>query len=270
MIIRRRRRHLGQTSQLPVRLFLGLFRHPRGVDLFAQLLHLLLLVGLTEFLLNGLHLFAQVILTLALRHLILNVRLNLGAELQHLHFPCQLPVQAFQPNLELKAFQDFLLFGTGERRKIGGDKIGKPARLIDIHHYGLQVIRQRRRKLHDLLEHRRHAANQRVKVRFLRARGNVRQRLHPGAQERFHLRDFLNGDPLQPFHKDEQTLAGKLDDLVNEGHRPDLKQVNRLGVIHPGIALGDDADVFFFFFEIVDELQGTVPTHRQRQNGVGK
>ena len=126
-----------------MRLLLGLFGHSRGFDLLAEFFDFLLLVGLTQFLLNGFHLLAQVVLTLALRDLVLDVRLNLGAELQHLHFPRQLPVQALQTNLQFEAFQEFLLFQAGKRGEIGGDEIRKPAGVVNVHDHGLQIVRQR-------------------------------------------------------------------------------------------------------------------------------
>ncbi len=99
VVVGRRRRHLRQAPQLPHRLLPGFFRHAGGFNFLSEFLDLLLFVGLAQFLLDRLQLFAQVVLALALRDLVLDVRLNLGAELQHLHFPRQLPVQSLEAHL---------------------------------------------------------------------------------------------------------------------------------------------------------------------------
>ena len=133
--------------------FLASSRHARGFDLLAQFLDFLLLVGLAQFLLDGLHLLAQVVLALALRDLVLDVGLNLGAELQHFHFPRQLPVQALQAHFQIEALQQFLLFRAGKRGQVGGDEIGQAAGVVDVHDHGLQIVGERGRELHHLLEH---------------------------------------------------------------------------------------------------------------------
>jgi hypothetical protein len=84
------------------------------------------------------------------------------------------------------------------------------------------------------------------------------------------LGDFLDRNPLQAFDENEQALTGQLDDLMNEGHCPDLEEVYRLGVVHAGIALRNHPDELLFILEIADQLQRTVPAHCKRKNGVWK
>ena len=152
VVVGRSRRHLGEAAQLTQPFFLRLFRHARGFDLLAQFFDFRLLVGFAQLLLDGFHLFAQVILSLALRNLVLNIGLNLGPELQDFNFPHQLPVQPFQPDLQIKTFQQFLLLGAGKRREVGSDEICQPAGIVNVHDDGLEVVREGRRKLYHLLE----------------------------------------------------------------------------------------------------------------------
>ena len=73
-----RRRHLGQALQLAVAFLLCFRGHPCFVHLLAQLIDLLhRVVRLAEFLLNGLHLFAQQVFPLVLADLLLNLLVNL-------------------------------------------------------------------------------------------------------------------------------------------------------------------------------------------------
>ncbi len=121
-----------------------------------------------------------------------------------------------------------------------------------------------------MLEHRCHAAHERVEVGFLSAGDKVLQGLYASAQERLDLYDFFDGDPLQAFDKNKQALAGQLDDLVHKGHGANLKEIDGLGVVDPRIALRDDADELLILLQVADQLQRTVPSDGQWQDGIGK
>ena len=189
-------RHLGQAVQFAQRFLAGFFRHARSLDLLAQLFNFLMLVRLAQFFLDGLHLLAQVILALALCHLVLDIRLNLGTKLQDLDLAGQQVVQTVEPGFQIQAFQQFLFFGAGERGEIGGDKIRQAARVVNVHHHRLQVVGKRRGKLHGLLEQRGDAADQRIEVGLLVFRNDVRDLLDLGADERLHLENFFQRDPF--------------------------------------------------------------------------
>ena len=74
---RRHRRHHLQLVQFGVRLLAGLFRHAGGLDLALQVLDLVgRVIHFTQFLLNGLHLFVEVVLALAFLHLLLDAAAN--------------------------------------------------------------------------------------------------------------------------------------------------------------------------------------------------
>ena len=99
-----------------------------------------------------------------MRNLILNVGLNFGPQLQDLDFPHQLPVQPFQADLQVKAFQQFLLLGAGKGWQVGGDEIRQPSGIVDIHDDSLKVVRKGGRKLHHLLKERRDTPHQSVEI----------------------------------------------------------------------------------------------------------
>ena len=203
---------------------------------------------------DGLHLLAQVVLALALRDLVLDIGLDLGAQLEHFHFPRQHPVQALQSPLEFQALQQFLPLGGGEGREIGGDEVRQAPGVFDVHHDRLEIVRERGRELHHLLEHRHHAACQSLEIRSLFGGEEILKRLHPRPEVRLLLEDFLHRDPLESLHKDKQALVGQLDDLVDVGRRTDLVEIDGLRIIHARVALGDNRDEPFIFFEVVDQL----------------
>src|SRR3989442_1205898 len=147
-------RHFRQAAELPQGLFARFLRHAGGLDLLAQLFNLLLLVGLTHLFLDGLHLLAQVILALALRYLVLDIGLDLRAKLEHFDFPGELAVQALEARFGLEAFEQLLLFGARKGRQVGGDEVGQPAGIVDVHDDRLEVVRKSRRELDHLLEKR--------------------------------------------------------------------------------------------------------------------
>ena len=80
------RRHELQLGELGVGLLARLFRHARRLDALLELADLVRrLVELAELLLNGLHLLVQVVLALALLHLLLDAAANALLDLQDVH-----------------------------------------------------------------------------------------------------------------------------------------------------------------------------------------
>ena len=93
-----RRRQALQAPQLAIGLLSGVLGEVRRLDPLAQLVDLgLLLVGLAQLLLDRLQLLAQVVLALALVDLRLDLRLDLGAELDHLQLAGEDLGEAAQP-----------------------------------------------------------------------------------------------------------------------------------------------------------------------------
>ena len=173
-------------------------------------------VLLTQFLLDGLHLLAQVVLALRLLHPVLHFGLDLVAQLLDFEFLRQMLVDFFQPHADVGGFERVLLVGGRKRRQRRSDEIHQPARLVDVHGDGRQFIRQRRRARHDLLEQGQHVALQRFDFRVL-GRNGFGNRFRLGPHERRQLREFSQPHPLQAFGKNEQALVGHLHDFVHDG-----------------------------------------------------
>jgi len=99
MYSRRCRSHLGEPLDLAVAFFLGFRGHACFFNLFSEgssdLLHGI--VGFTEFLLDRFHLLAQQIFALVLAHLLLNLFVDLGTQLQNFQLLGKLANQRLQP-----------------------------------------------------------------------------------------------------------------------------------------------------------------------------
>jgi hypothetical protein len=116
-VVGRHRRHPREPAQFLKRFFLHFLGHSGFVDFLLQILNVALaFVLLAQFLLNGFHLFAQVILALGLLNPVLHFTLNLVAKLLNFEFLCQVLVDLCQPYLDVEGFEGVLLIRRRERR----------------------------------------------------------------------------------------------------------------------------------------------------------
>ena len=91
-------------------LFLDFVGHSGFFDLLFQIFNVALpFVLLTQFLLDGLHLLAQVVLALRLLHAVLHFTLNLVAQLLNFEFLRQMLVDLLQTHVDVERLQRVLL-----------------------------------------------------------------------------------------------------------------------------------------------------------------
>ena len=161
-VIGRHRRHARKAAQFLQGFFLHFVGHA-GVSIFCRSSSVsrCAFILLTQFLLDGLHLLAQVVLALRLLDAVLHFGLDLVAQLLDFQFLRQMLVDFFQAHADVGGFERVLLVGGRERRQRGGDEIHQPARLFNVHGDGRKFVRQSRRAGHDLLEQRENVALQR-------------------------------------------------------------------------------------------------------------
>ena len=149
---------------------------PAGFDLLLQFFGVALaLVLLAEFLLDGLHLLAQVVFALRLLHAVLDFGLDLVAQLLNFQFLGQMLVDFFQTHTNVGRLERLLLVGGGERRQRRGDEVHQASRLFDVHGDGRKLVGKGRRTGHDLLEQGQYIALQRFNLRIL-GRNDLRNR----------------------------------------------------------------------------------------------
>ncbi len=135
----RHRRHQLQLAELGGGLFLGFLRHSGGFDALLELRKLVRrILHLAELLLNGLHLLIQVVLALALLHLLLDAAADALLDPKHVDFAVDEPQHVLEPLPNAGDLEHLLLLGQLQRH-LRGDGVGEPTRRID--------ARQRRQDL---------------------------------------------------------------------------------------------------------------------------
>jgi hypothetical protein len=154
LVLRRRRVHAFEAID---------FAHGDGMDALGQLcgldaraqLRKVVAVALAEFLLDRLHLLAQVVVTLRVGHLLLRLRLDLALQFQQRHFSSQCAGDRLQLFDEVVLLEQRLLvlrLHIDER----GQHVDEPQRIFDVHHDAAQLLgqsgRQRKRLVDELLD----------------------------------------------------------------------------------------------------------------------
>ena len=158
----RHRRHHLELAQLGHCLFLSLLGHAGFLD---PLFHGGNLVGrlveLAQLLLDGLHLFVQVVLALALLHLRLHAAANLALDLEHVDLAAHEAHQIFHALARISGLQHDLLL-LERKLHVRGNRVGQPAGVVQPRHAGQRFGRNVLVQLHVRLE----LAQQRAAQRF--------------------------------------------------------------------------------------------------------
>ncbi len=119
-------RHAGEAIEFADRLLLRFLGHLGLLDLLAKLRDLaLLIVAVAQFLLDGLHLLAQVVLALVLLQLGLDLALDLVADLQHLEVLDQEAIHSLETLVHGEHLEQLLALGAGERGQAAGHEVGE-------------------------------------------------------------------------------------------------------------------------------------------------
>jgi hypothetical protein len=133
--------HLRQAVQLADRFPLDRIGHAGRLDLLAQFLGFPgLIVALAQFSLDGLQLLAQEVVALVLADLGLHLRLDLGAQLEHLELLDEDAVQVRHPLPQVQRLEHFLLRRRADGAEARRDEVGQPPGLRDAEREGLEIV----------------------------------------------------------------------------------------------------------------------------------
>ncbi len=209
--------------------------------LVAVLVHLALpLVALAEFLLDGLHLFAQQKLALGFAHLFFDAAADVLLDLQDLELFGQQQAEFLQALLRVQSLQQFLLGLDAQRRQVPGDMVGQAARLLDVEQGDDDFRGDVFAGVGDLLKLRDDRAHQ--GFGFQRLHRDAGQPLDADLKKRLGLQPLGDADPLLAFQHDAHGAVGDFQDLHDFGDDADLIQIVRLRVFRRPPAAGRPAE----------------------------
>ena len=262
-------RHLGQAVQLADRLLLHRLRHPGGVDLLAQLLDFLrLVVALAELPLDGLELLAQEVVALVLADLRLHLRLDLGPELEDLELLDEDAVQGGHALAKVERLEHLLLERRRDRAQARRDEVGEPAGLGDVEGERLQVVREQRRKRHDLLEVRLDVPLHRVDLEAVVVGRGLGRAADAPAQVGLGRDDLVDVHARQPLHDQPQAAVGQLEHLVDVRGGADGVEVLLARLLHRRVALREDGDQLAGADRLVDQAHRALARHGERHERI--
>ena len=226
-----------------------------------------MLVRLPELLLDRLQLLAEEELALALLDLARDLRLDLRAELRHLHLASEDLRDPVQALLDVRRLEQLLpLLGLEpERRR---DQERQRGRVVDVGGGEPQLLGQVRRHPDDLGELLLHRAGQRLDLRCLA--DDLRQVLDLGGQVGI-VRDRLDeADALHPLDQDPQRPVGHLDHLVDDGDRADLVEVVPAGRLGLRVLDREEREHPLARDDVVDQLDRALLADRERRHRLGE
>ena len=221
-------------------------------------------VALAELVLDRLQLLAEEELALALLHLLLDLRLDLRAELEHLELAVQDRRDLAQPRFDVRELeQALLLVGLQAQRR--GDEIAERARIVDVRRCDLQLFGEVGNEADDAGEEVLDVARERFDLRGL---GHLVRQLDELADEiRIGLHLAVELAAFEALDEDAQRPVGNLDHLVDDCGGADLVEVVPAGLVGLGVLHGDEREQAVARDDVLDELDRALLSDRERRHG---
>jgi hypothetical protein len=188
----------------------------RSLDALLHLVEVRALFQIAQLLLDRLDLLVEVVLALALLHLLLDAAADALLHLQDVELGLHQREQMLQPPLHVEHLQHFLLLLELERQ-VRGDGVGQPPRLVDAGERGEDLGRDLLVELHVLVELRDHRAAHRLQ---LGAFGGFRTHARRfGNVVRLQIGDVDDACALRALDQHLHGAIGQLQHLQDVGHR---------------------------------------------------
>ena len=235
----------------------------RALDPLPQLVDLgLLLVALAELLLDRAELLAQVVLALALVDPLLDLGLDLGAELDHLELAGEDLGEPAEPDADVDLLEDLLLLG-GRNPQRPGDQVGERRGVLDVGDRELQLLRQVGDLLDDLAEGALDVPRQRLQLGALV--DDVGQLLDRRHQIGLGPDEAAEPNPLGPLDQDPDRPVRDLQHPGDDAGHPDPLDVLGPGLVELGILGGDHDQAAVAGEHVVDQLDRALLADRERR-----
>ena len=204
---------------------LHFFGHAGGFQFLAQVIDVARrFVPFAQFLLDGLQLFAQVELPLALGKLALHLRLNPAAQLQQFELAGEVAVDLAQPDAAIQLLEKALALGGAEGGQVPRDEVRHPPGLADLGRGRDQVVGQVGAGFHDLLKQADNVLPQGLDFRC-HLRLDLGKALDPRLEERLGGSVLAGPYARDALAKQQQVLARHADYFVDHANGADLVQI---------------------------------------------
>jgi hypothetical protein len=163
----RHRRHHLELVEFALRLLERLLGHPGLFDLLLEVAEIISgFIQITQFFLDGLHLFVEVILALALLHLGLDPATDALFELEHIDLAFDQCHQLLDPLSQIRSFEHALLVFDADA-EMSGDGVGLATDVVDAGQRRQQLGRNLAAQLDVLFEQAQQAAGRHLDGRFV-------------------------------------------------------------------------------------------------------
>ena len=263
-VFRRSRSHLGQPLELAFALLERLGGHPGFFELLAKFVDFdLAVVGFSQFLVNRLELLAQQIFALALADLLLNLLLDLVAQLQNFEFLREFADERLKPSPDVRGLEQFLAKQRGKRRQIRRDEIGQTHRIVNVQRRGLQIVGKLRRTRHDVAEQLASIAFQRHQLGVMRT-NQIGLDFHPGHKKWPEAQQLDDADPLQTLQEHHDVAIGHLHQFVDFRGGPHGVQVRGCRLLHARIVLRHDSEKLFITMQRIEQGKRSLAPNGKR------
>ena len=260
------RRHQLQLRELGVRLLARLLRHARARDLLLELGDLVgRVVHLAQLLLDRLHLLVEVVLALALLHLLLDAATDALLDLQHVDLALDQREDVLEAAADVLDLEDLLL-GVELERHVRRDRVGEPPGLLDAGERGQDLGRHLAVELHVLLELRDHRAHQHVHLALVVGlafadRAGLGGEVVAGDE-------LLDLRALDAFDEHLDRAVGQLQQLQDARDRADVVEVLRRGVVDVGLLLREQQDLLVDLHRLLEREDRALAADEQRDHHV--
>src|SRR5690606_34154231 len=260
------RRHHLELVQLARRLLVDVLRHSRGFDLRLELLQLVRrVVHLAELFLTALHLLIQLVLALALLHLLLDAAANAFLDAQLVDAAAVEPEPVREPVADVDHLEHLLLLGELQRQ-VRRDRVRKPASRIDAGQRRQDLGRDLLVQLDVLLEARDQRASEHVhltRVRF----GGLDELLDLGREA---VLDLEVDEPgaLDALDEHLHGAVGQLQELEDRRKRADRINVLLRRLVDVRLLLRDEQDLLARGHRLVERDDRFLPPDEERKHHV--
>ncbi|MDT4834868.1 hypothetical protein FQZ97_685180 [compost metagenome] len=234
-------------------------------DLLFELFDVRALFAFAELLLNGLDLLIQVVVALALFHLLLHAAANPLLDLEDVDFGFELREQAFEAFGGADDLEHLLLL-LELQGKMRGDRIGQAPGIVDAGQRGQDLRRDLLVQFYVLLELGDDRAAQ--GLGFGALHGVWLDRRHLAGEVRIGVFDAVDAGALGALDQHLDGAVRQLEHLQDAGDAADFVDVFGRGVILAGGFLGHQHDAFARFHRNLERADGARTADEQRDDHV--